>query len=151
MTVTPMSDLTEIIQTEVIDSLIIHYQFDEVNFLPFARFKDMRNETSNVASFPRWVKDAHADIANESTALTPELLETTAVDLTMARVGLAREPSESALETTILGRARLIDEIVMDSARLLGEAAEEDFAAKFADASNSVTDSGNDLEIVDLV
>lgn len=148
---TTRTTLTELVLAKAVDRLVLHYQFDEANILPFARFKSMANEPSNVASFPRWVEDEHEDIADETTSLTPAALETTAADITMGRVGIAREISSEALETTVLGRARLMSEIIEDAARLLGEAAEEDLLALFTAASNDVTDSGNDMTIADLV
>lgn len=151
MTVTTTTSQVETVKSEVIDDLVILYQFDETNFLPFARFKNMSGEMSNVATFPAWEKDSTTDIANETTSLTATEFTATETQVTMARVGIARELSENILEDTILGRARFLNEVVMDAARLLGEAAETDFAAEFANAGNNVTDSGNPCEISDLV
>jgi hypothetical protein len=97
------------------------------------------------------VKDAHEDIATESTSMTTVEMETTEVSVTVARVGIAREISETALEDNILGRARFMEELVLDSAILLGEAKDEDATAQFASATGVVTDSGNDLEVLDMV
>lgn len=151
MAVTTTTSVTELILAKAVDTLILAYQFDEVVGVPFARFKNIADQPTAAASFPRWVKDAHADIASESTSLTPEELETTAVDVTVARVGIAREVSESALEDTVIGRAQFMASIIRDAAILLGEAADEDLMAQYANATNEVSDTGQPAEILDLV
>lgn len=148
---TTRSTLTEIVESEAIDTLILSYQYDEQVYTPFARQKSMLGEKSNVAAFPRWVKDAHTDISDEATSLSFTELETTEVTVSMARIGIAREVSEEALEDNVLGRSELFAEFIRDAARLHGEAADEDMGGHFGSAGNNVTDSGNDLEIIDLV
>jgi hypothetical protein len=148
---TTSTSVTELINTEAIDALIIPYQYDVATAVPFFRYKSMSGEAAAVASFPRWVKDTHEDVATESTSLTTNEMETTDVQVTVARVGIAREVSETSLEDNILGRARFMEELVMDSAVLIGEAKDEDATAQFANATGLVTDTGQDLEILDLV
>lgn len=151
MTQTTSSSVTELINAEAIDQLIIAYQSDDQVITPFFRFKSLIGTASPVASFPRWVKDAHEDLATEGTAMTAVELETTDVQITAARVGLAREPTNTSFEDTILGRAGFMASIAQDAAILLGMAADEDAAAQFANATGSVTDSGNPIEILDMV
>lgn len=148
---TTSTSVTELVYAKVIDDLIIAYQYDDVTAVPYFRFKSLVGQPSATASFPRWVKDAHEDVANEAAALTPVEMETTAVDITVARVGIARETSETAFEDTILGRAAFINEIVMDHAVLFGEAIDEDATALFASATGVVTNTGVDITIADLV
>lgn len=148
---TTSTSITETINTEAIDDLIIAYAHDTVVAVPFFRFKSLIGAATAAASFPRWVKDAHEDLATEATAMTPAELETTDVQITTARIGLAREPTNTALEDTALGRARLMQSIAMDAAILFGMAQDEDATAQFANATGSVTDSGNPIEILDLV
>lgn len=151
MAQTTSDSVTELVIAKAVEMLITHYQYDEVNFLGFAHFKSLTGLPTATASFPREVKDAHSDLANEGTALTAVEFETTAVDVAVARLGIARNPTETSLEDTVMGRAAFMNWLFFDGARLIGEATEEDYAGKFADATNSVTDSGADAEILDLV
>jgi hypothetical protein len=151
MVLTTSTSVTELVLATATDNLIIAYQYDEVTAIPFARFKGMAGEASATARFPRAVKDAHSDLAAETDALTPVEFETTAVDVAMTRVGIAREVSETAFEDTILGRAGIMAELVMDSAVLLGIAKDEDLTAQWPSATGSVSDTGVVIEIVDLV
>lgn len=151
MAQTTSTSVTELVLAKAVDLLIGHYQFDEVNLLPYARFKSIAGEPTATGSFARAVKDAHSDLATEGTALTAVEFETTAVDIAVARIGIARNPTETAMEDTVLGRAGFMMELIQDTARLLGLATEEDFLAEFANATNSVTDAGSALAIADLV
>ena len=151
MAQTTSTSLTELVLATATDSLVIAYQYDEVTAIPFARFKDMSKEPSATARFPRWVKDAHSDLATEATALVAEELETTAVDIAMTRVGIAREITETTFEDTILGRAGIMSEVVMDTAILLGMAKDEDLIAQWANATGSVSTTTVAITILDLV
>ncbi|KAB2910230.1 MAG: hypothetical protein F9K40_03095 [Kofleriaceae bacterium] len=151
MTATTSTSVTETINTEVIDDLVIAYAADYENAVPFFRFKSLIGEHSAVASFPRWVKDAHEDLAAETDAMTPVELETTQVSVTVARVGIARNPTNTMMEDTVLGRAGFLQAVAMDAATLLGMARDEDGTALFASAAADVTDSGNPTELLDLV
>lgn len=151
MAQTTSTSVTETINSEAIDALIIAYQYDEQVVTPFFRFKSLVGTGSSVASFPRWVRDAHEDLATEGTSMTPTEMETTDVQITAARVGIAREPTNTALEDTILGRAQFLQQLAMDAAILLAMAQDEDSAAQWVNASGVVTDSGNPIEILDMV
>lgn len=151
MTQTTSASVTELINPEVIDDAIIAYQYDNSVIAGHFRFKSLVGMATPVASFPRWVKDAHEDLATEGTAMTPVEMETTQVSVTVGRCGIAREPTETSLEDTVLGRARFIEELAMDSALLLDMAIDEDCAAEFANASGSVSDTGQPMELADLV
>lgn len=151
MTQTTSTSVTELINSEVIDQLIVAYPSDDDNVVPFFRFKSLVGSGSAVASFPRWVKDAHEDLATEATAMTAVELETTDVQITAARIGLAREPTETMLDDTVIGRANFLNMIALDASILFGMAQAEDGAAQFASATGSVSDTGNAIEIADLV
>ena len=147
MTITTTTEVTELVLAKAVDTLVAWYQFDEVVGLPFGRFKSLAGTSTGVASFPRYVKDAHEDIANQTTALTPQAIETTAVDVTCARIGIAREFSSETLEDTVLGRAMFMSEMIADAAILLGEAADQDFLGLFTSASNSAGTAGSALTV----
>jgi hypothetical protein len=151
MALTTSTSVTELVLATATDSLIIAYQYDEVTAIPFARFKDISGEASATARFPRAVKDAHSDLATEATALVADEFETTAVDIAMTRVGIAREVTETAFEDTILGRAGIMSELVMDAAILLGIAKDEDLIAQWANPATEVSDTGNVITVLDLV
>lgn len=151
MTQTSSTSVTELINTEAIDSLVIAYAADQVNAAPFFRYKSLIGLAAAVGSFPRWVKDAHEDLAAESNAMTAVELETTQVSVTAARVGIARNPTNTMLEDTVLGRAQFMQAVAMDAAILLGMAMDEDATALFASATGAVSDSGNPTELLDLV
>jgi hypothetical protein len=151
MTATTSDSVTELINGESIDDLVIAYAADHVNASPFFRFKSLIGKATAVGSFPRWVKDSHEDLATETTAMTATELETTQVSVTAARVGIARNPTNTTLEDTVLGRAQFMQAIAMDAAVLLGMGMDEDATALFPSASGAVTDSGNPTELLDLV
>lgn len=151
MVLTTSTSVTELVLATATDSLIIAYQYDEVTAIPFARFKDISQEPTATARFPRAVKDAHSDLALETDALTPVEFETTAVDVAMTRVGIAREVSETTFEDTILGRAGVMSELIMDAAVLLGIAKDEDLIAEWPNATNEVSDTGQAITVLDLV
>lgn len=151
MTQTSSTSVEELINSEAIDDTIAAYQYDDVVAAPFFWFKSLVGTGSATGSFARWVKDAHEDLATEATSMTPQEMETTQVGITAARVGIAREPSETVLEDTVIGRNRFVQEIGMDAAILLGMQMDEDATAQFPNASGSVADSGNPIEILDMV
>lgn len=151
MTVTSTTSVTELVNSEAIDDAIGAYQYDNAVIHPFFRFKSLIGLATAVGSFARWVKDAHEDLAAETNEMTPTELETTQVGITAARVGIAREPSQTALEDTIIGRANFIRAIAMDAAILIDEQRDEDAAAEFANASGSVSDTGQPIELLDMV
>lgn len=151
MTVTSSTSVTELINTEVIDKLIIGYPSDDDTVCGYFRTRSIIGEATPVASFPRWVKDAHEDLANETTDMTATELETTQVSITAARIGLARNPTETAFEDSVIGRNGLLNAIAMDTTILFNMAQCEDGAALFSAATGSVSDTGNAIEIADLV
>lgn len=151
MAVTRTTDVNDLILSEAVDQLITAYQYDEVNFLPFFRFANIAADATSTKSFPKNHKNSTSEPADEETSLTPERWQPTSVSISVGRVGIAHEVSENSLEDTILGRARFMNELIMNAAILLGEATEEDAAEEFPNANNEVENSGNDVTISDLV
>ena len=152
MTVSTTTSGTETINEEVIDMLLAEYQFEEETFLPFARFGSLVGQTANKYEFPRRAKDNVTNtIANESTSLTPQEWKPTTTAVTVARAGIAREPSESLIEDTLLGDAGLMNELMMDARRLLAEARDSDLADEFSNANNSVSNAGSALTIANVI
>jgi hypothetical protein len=148
---TVSSNVTTLILAKAVDRLLTWYQYDLVTFLGFARFRSIQDEATTTAAFNRPTKNAAAAVASETTTMTPTTFATTAVDVAVSRSGLAREVSETVLEDTVLGRAAFMSLLLEDAARLIGELAETDFAAQFANASTSVGTTNTAATIANLV
>lgn len=131
MAVTTSTSVTSTILAKVIDPLTIAYQYDDTTAVPFFRYKDMSGQQSAVASFPRKNKDSYGSVATETTSLTPTTWQYTAVDVTVARYGIAREVTETAIEDSIVGQALYVSEWVKDAAILFGEQLDTDATALF--------------------
>lgn len=148
---TVSSNVTSLILAKAVERLLLFYQYDVVNFLKFARYRSLEGEPTTTASFSRMAKNAAAAVASETTTMTPTTFATTTVDVAVSRSGLAREVSETALEDTILGRAAFMAMLIDDAAALIGELAETDFAAQFANAATTVGTTNTALTIANLV
>jgi hypothetical protein len=132
MAVSTSTTVAATIYAKVIESLIMMYQYDEATAVPFFRYKSLVGESAPVASFPRFNKDSVGTVATETTSLTPTTWTmTSTVDVTVGRVGIAREISNTAEEDSILGRAIRTNEWVQDAARLYGEQLDTDGTALF--------------------
>jgi hypothetical protein len=140
-----------LIYAKIIETLIAMYQYDEVTAVPFFRYKSIMGMASATASFPRYNKDSMPSVATETTSLTPTTFSFTNVDIAVARVGIAREVTETALEDTVVGRALYTDELVQDAARLFGEAMDTDGTAQFSSITASVGTTTVALTIATLV
>jgi hypothetical protein len=151
MAVTTSTNVTSTILAKVIDPLIIAYQYDDTTAVPFFRYKDMSGQPSAVASFPRKNKDAYSSVATETTSLTPTTWSYTAVDVTVARYGIAREVSETAIEDSIVGQALYVSEWVKDAAILFGEQLDTDATALFGSVTASKGTTNVALTIAVLV
>lgn len=145
------ANVTNLILAKAVDRLLTFYQYDKVTFLGFARFRSIIDEATTTASFNRPTKNAAAAVATEATTMTPTTFATTTVDVAVSRSGLAREVSETVLEDTILGRAAFMGMLIDDAATLIGELAETDFAAQFANASTTVGTTNTAATIANLV
>jgi len=152
MAVTTSTDVTKTIYAKVIESLIAMYQYDEVTAVPFFRYKSLVDTPSATASFPRYAKNSMGAVATETTSLTPTTWDlSSAVDIAVARVGIAREITNTAIEDSILGRALYTSELVQDAARLFGEALDTDGTALFGSLTASVGTTNVALTIAVLV
>ena len=151
---TQSSSLAGTIYAKVIESLIIAYQYDDAVITPYFRFKNIANEQTTAAAFPRYVKSAgpaSGTPASEVTALATTELTTTSVDITVGRVGIAREVTATAMEDSVVGRALAVSGLVMDAARLYGEFFDTASAALFSTVTLSVGSIGTNLSIATMV
>lgn len=152
MAVTISTNLSAIVYAKVIESLIIAYQYDQVTAPGYFRYKSIMDTAAPTAGFPRYVKNSVGTVATETTSLTPTTFDlTSTTDLTVGRVGIAREISETALEDSILGRAMFTDEFVKDAAVLYGEQLETDSTNLFSTVTASVGASGVALSIATMI
>lgn len=149
---TTSAEVTELILAKAVDRLLIHYQFSQVVAVPFFRYKTLAGEATDTASFPRRAKNSVTNpIADESTSLVPVAWNPTAEEVSVSRKGIAREPSETSLEDTVLGRAMFMAELIDDAGILLGEATDEEAMALFPDATNDVTDSNVPMTVLHAI
>src|SRR5262245_7452573 len=95
--VTTSASVTSTVYAKIIERLVIAYQFDSLTAAPFFRYKNMENQPSAVASFPRYNKDSMPAVATETTSLTPTTWTYTNVDVTVSRIGVAREITQTAI------------------------------------------------------
>lgn len=152
MAVTTSTNLSGVVYATMIEDLIIAYQYDYVTAPQYFRYRSLENTPSPTCSFPRYLKNAVASVATETTSLTPTTFDlTTTTAITVGRVGIAREISETALEDSIQGRALYTDEFVMDAAALYGEQLETDSTNLFSSVTASVGLSGVALSIATLI
>jgi hypothetical protein len=144
--------VTEIVNSEVIDQLIMDYTIDATVIAPLAYTMDISNQATIKAAMAVWVKDAGGDITTEGTTdMSNTLLETTEATATAAQVGILREVADLAASSSILGEDGLRMFIARDGALLMAEMLEDDLAALFASISNSVGSSESDLTIANCV
>lgn len=150
---TTRTSLTEIVNSEAIQDLIIMYGYDKTVISPLCRVADLRGKSTAVASFPQWELDAVSDITTEgTTTLSNVELQTTEVaTITAAAVGVLRHVTMHAEATNMLGPDGLMRFIVEDGARLCVLELENDLAALFSGFSNSVGTTGSDLTIANFV
>jgi hypothetical protein len=136
---TTTTTLTELVNAEAINPAIMSYAHDFVVAAPYTRKMDLRGLGTKVGSFPRWVLDTATD-TGETTSLTTETLETTAVNITAAEIGVRRDITDAAIEETILG-AGVFTHLARDFGVMFGISLDDDIVALFA-ALNSATAVG---------
>src|SRR3569832_1875189 len=105
MAATQSTDLVGTVYAKTIETLLIAYQYDDVTAIPFFRYKSIADMATNTAGFPRRVKNATASVATETTTFATTGLTTTNVDVAVARVGIAREITNTLREGAGGGRA----------------------------------------------
>jgi len=151
MTATVSADLAGTVYAKVIEGLVIAYQYDEVNAIPFFRFKSIVDQPTNTVGFPRRVKNSVSTVATETTTLTATGMTTTNTDVSVSRLGLAREITNTTREDSILGRSIWVQDLVMDAAILFGEAMDTDGTALFGSVTASVGSSGTALTLATML
>lgn len=145
------TSLTELVNSEFIEPLIIDYAIDKMVIAPLVRTSNLAGKATKTASFPRWLKDTAADLTEGSDLSNNELETSEVAVITAAQVGILREVTDLAADTTIMGPQGLMDFIVRDGAMLCTEMLEDDLAARFASASVTVGTSGSDLSVANFV
>lgn len=151
MAFTTATTVGSTIYAKIIDSLLLNYQYDEVTAVSNFRFKSMEGQPSAVASFPRRTKNAMSTGVAEGSALTAVAYTMTNQDVTVAKVGIAREVTNVAIEDSILGNALFVQELVKDAAILFGEQLDTDGTALFSSITASVGSTGTALTIATVV
>lgn len=151
---TQSSSLSGTIYASVIDLGIIAYQYDDLTVTPYFRYKTIENEQSDTARFPRWVKSTgptSGTPTNETTALGYTEMTTTSATVQVARVGIARELTETAKEDSVVGRALYVQGFIMDAARLYGEYFDTTATALFSSVTEEVGPTGQSLSLATMV
>ena len=150
---TQSSSLSGTIYASVIDAGIIAYQYDISVVAPLFRVKNIANELTDTARFPRYVKTASlpSTPGSETTPLTASELTTTSATVQVARIGLARELTTTVSEDSLVGRALYVMGYVMDAARLYGEYYDTTATALFSSITATVGASGQSLSVATLV
>jgi hypothetical protein len=144
-TVTKIAEITEIVNSEWINPLILDYAIDNVVTAPLCSAVDLAGKATKVAAFAQWEKDSGADIT-EGTGMTVDDLTLAEVTVTVAQVGVFREVTDFAMETNILGRSGLESRIIQDGAALCSEMLEDDLVGLFSSATGATVGStGVDL------
>lgn len=154
MAETQSSSLSGTIYASVIDLGIIAFQYDNANVTRFLRFKNLSNEATDTARFPRWVKSsgpATGTPASEVTALATTEMTTTSATVAVSRVGIARELTETAKEDSVVGRALYVQRFILDAAILYGEYYDTTATALFSSITATVGPSGQSLSLLTLV
>jgi hypothetical protein len=150
MATTDTTAVTELVNSEVINSAILEYAHAYTAVAQFVNQMDLRGKGSNVGSFPKWVLDAATDITNETTSLGSTLLETTDVSITGAEIGVRRDITDAVLESTVIG-AQIFDFLVRDAGVLFGISLDADLCALFSGFSTNVGTSGANLTLANMV
>lgn len=149
---TTSTTLTEIVMSENISVDIMDYLIDHNVILQHALVEDLAGKPTLTAAFPRWIKDAAADLATEGTTdMSATALETEEVTCTAAQVGILREVSKMASRSNLLGEQGLVDFIESDGAALCLEMVEDDLAALATGFSTVAGETTTDASIANLV
>lgn len=149
-TETTSTTLTELVQPEIIEQLILDYAIDK--FVMLDKVRVGTPGQGNTWSFPAWVKDSGTDFTEAASTFTNDNLETTEnATITAAEVGIMRELTDYAAASVKMGEGALMQFIVEDGAALCLEMAEDDLVALFASASSSAGSTGVDCSVADFV
>jgi len=147
---TTKTTLTELVENEAIADVILEYAHDYAVSAPFMRLADLRGLPTSVASFPRWVLDAGADLTEATDVSTNTALETTQASATAAEVGFKRTITDDSLEDTTIG-PQIFQFLAMDAGKLLGIMLEDDICALYPSVTASAGTSAANLTIANMV
>ena len=148
---TTTTSLTNIINSEVIEQAIADYLIDANVIAPLVTFRSIAGRGSKAWTFTRWTKDSGADIT-EATAMSNTAMAMGENTITVAQVGIVREITDFASETTIMGPAALYSRVLEDGAALAREMLEDDLAALFLNLTGTTIGStGVDLSVANFV
>lgn len=148
---TDTTSLTEIINSELIETMIQDYALDYNVMLGKVLTRDLAPFATKTWSCPAWEKDAGTDHTESDTLVEIELQTTQGSTISAAQVGVLREITDFAYATSILGRDGLINFVLQDGAALINEMMEDDILAVFSSASNYVGTTGVNMSIADFV
>ena len=146
---TTTTSTTSMVNTEALTVMAQDYAKDEIVIAPWARVGDLTGRGSLTLSWPRWLKDAGSDIA-QATAMTNQTIDLSDVTTVAAGVGVLREILRIT-ELAVIPGVDLYQFAVEDGTYLCTEMLEDDLAATFASAGNSVGSSGFDMTISNFV
>lgn len=140
------------IYAKVIELAVIAYQYDQLTITPYFRQASIVGMPTTTAAFPRLVKSAGpASVATEATSITPIELTTTATDIAVTRIGIARKVSSTVIEDSVVARALGVAGLVVDAARLYGEFFDTTATALFASITATVGATGTTLSLPTMV
>lgn len=151
---TQSSSVSTTIYAKQIEQLVLAYQYDDLTISPYFRYQWIGDFATTTASFPRWVKSTGPSFgtpSTETTLITGTEFTTTATDVAVARVGFAREITNTVKEDSVVGRALEVQGLVMDAARLYGEFFDTNATALFSSVTASAGAAGQPLTIQSMV
>ncbi len=148
------TSVTEIVNSEWIDPMIGDYMRDVLVVAAddVCRVVDVSGKATKTVSFPVWEKDTAADITTEgTTTLSANDVTLAETSVTVAQVGILREPTKLMERANMLGEAGMVEYIAQDGGYLCKEMLEDDLCALFASITLSVGTSGADLTIANMI
>ncbi len=144
---TTTSLATELILTEVVNREVIRAAYAEVVAAPLVRVKDIADQPTLTATFPKYPK-LTASALTEGTDMSNTAVNTTGVSIDAGEVGLM-------VTITDLLKAAAVNPITEDLAQEMGRAIAEkidtDITAEFANFSLTAGTSGADMTLSDLI
>jgi hypothetical protein len=149
---TGTSDLTNIINSEVIEQTIADYLIDGNVIAPLVTYRSLANRASLTHTFVRWTKDTASDITEETGISDNTAMATAQNTVTVAQVGIAREITTLAAETNTMGPEGIMRRAVQDGVALCQEAREDDLAALFISLTGTtIGSSGVDMSVANAI
>ena len=144
MAITTSTSITEIVNSEVVNPLILAYAVDFVVAAQFNNVMDLRGGASIRGAFPKWELDTAEKPSNQTSSLSNNDLTLSEITVDCVEVGIRRDISDVAAESNILGAA-LFDHIIRDAALLLAVSLDNDTVDKYPSFTTVVGTSGSDL------